>query len=190
MIFLRPYTSIKFSSYRVYRNDRPYYQGTAVPVKGIHHHFFLPTPLLCAKGMVFQLANSDGPLVISSIYVPIRTCLEILSKFDLETLHTSSNLPVLIAGDFNSHHKNIWSFRTTSASGKLITHLLGSYTLQLHLPAKSHGISVHTAHPPPLLTLTSPEKNCSHVDVAILDGTTLTLLHCYAVKLYFDPYVP
>lgn len=77
--FLRPYTSIKFPNFKVYRNDRPngHGGGTAVLVKGTHNHTLLPTPLLRAcEATVVQLETSDGPLVLASIYVPNRTCFE------------------------------------------------------------------------------------------------------------------
>lgn len=166
--YLRPHTSFKFPNHLVYRNDRPDRRGggTAILVKNSHRHTPLPTPLLRSiEATIVQIQTSNSPVVVASIYIPNQTSRED-TRHDLEMLLSSTNFPILLAGDFNARHRR-WGSRQGNPRGTAVAELLNDLPIQGHFPSDptcfpSHGL-------PSTIDFGLSQNITSHMSVSVHD---------------------
>ena len=76
-----------------------------------------------------QLHNTE--LIISSIYIEPNSLNHNHIQILKSILHTFSNLPIILAGDFNARHP-LWHDHTTNNNGNKLAELIDDFELYIH----------------------------------------------------------
>lgn len=138
--FLRPHTIFNIPNYSVYRNDRTDRGGggTAVVVKNSLKHRALANPALSdLEATMIEIfpAEEIEPIRIISAYRSPGPNHDQNFEEDLGQL-LGDNVPILLAGDLNAHHRS-WSWLRTTRAGKKLNHFINVNMCNLLLPDKA-----------------------------------------------------